>query len=115
MDKEAVAPETRMSLSEIMTILVMYHLSGYKTLKRYYTKYAMIHQRKYFPDLINYNRFAEIMKNICDIEHFGHRSVTNFLVNPVSALTAYSVLIPCKRTFYAHLTGFFKLTFTKLF
>ena len=31
MDKKAVVPETRMSLSEIMTILIMYHLSGYKT------------------------------------------------------------------------------------
>ncbi|MDE5772334.1 MAG: hypothetical protein K2I06_12040 [Ruminococcus sp.] len=31
MDKEAVVPRTRISLSEIMTILIMYHLSGYKT------------------------------------------------------------------------------------
>ena len=28
MDKEEVVPRTRMSLSEIMTILIMYHLSG---------------------------------------------------------------------------------------
>ena len=27
MDKEEVVPRTRMSLSEIMTILIMYHLS----------------------------------------------------------------------------------------
>ena len=31
MDKEEVIPRTRMSLSEIMTILIMYQLSGYKT------------------------------------------------------------------------------------
>ena len=62
MDKEEVVPRTRMSLSEIMTILIMYHLSGYKTFKWYYTKYVMVHQRKDFPDLVSYNRFVEIMK-----------------------------------------------------
>ncbi len=62
MDKEAVVPRTRMSLSEIMTILIMYHLSGYKTFKWYDTKHVMVHQRKDFPDLVSYNRFVEIMQ-----------------------------------------------------
>ena len=62
MDKEEVVPKTRMSLSEIMTILIMYHMSGYRTFKWYYTKHVMIHQRKDFPDLVSYNRFVEIMK-----------------------------------------------------
>lgn len=62
MDKEEVVPRTRMSLSEIMTILIMYHLSGYKTFKWYYTKHVMIHHRKDYPDIISYNRFVEIMK-----------------------------------------------------
>ncbi len=62
MNKEEVVPRTRMSLSEIMTILIMYHLSGYKTFKWYYIKYVMVHQRKDFPDLLSYNRFVEIMK-----------------------------------------------------
>ncbi len=62
MDKEEVVPRTRMSLSEIMTILIMYHLSGYKTFKWYYIKHIMVHQRKDFPDLVSYNRFVEIMK-----------------------------------------------------
>ena len=62
MDKEEVVPRTRMPLSEIMTILIMYHLSGYKTFKWYYTKHIMVHQRKDFPDLVSYNRFVEIMK-----------------------------------------------------
>ena len=54
MDKEEVIPRTRMSLSEIMTILIMYQLSGYKTFKWYYTKHLMKHQRKDFPDLVSY-------------------------------------------------------------
>ena len=34
----------------------------------------------------------DFLKNICDIEHSWHHSVTNFLVNLVSALAAYSFL-----------------------
>ena len=34
----------------------------------------------------------DFLKNICDIEHSRHRSITNFLVNLISALAAYSFL-----------------------
>ena len=34
----------------------------------------------------------DFLKNICDIEHSRHRSVTNFFVNLISALAAYSFL-----------------------
>lgn len=54
-DKEEVVPRTRMSLSEIMTILIMYHLSEYRNFKWYYTKYVMVYQRKDYPDLVSYN------------------------------------------------------------
>ncbi|MDE5792950.1 MAG: hypothetical protein K2H66_05435 [Oscillospiraceae bacterium] len=35
MEKKKVLPRTRMALSEIITILIMYHLSGYRTFKWY--------------------------------------------------------------------------------
>ncbi len=53
-----------MELSEIMTIAVMYHLSGYRTFKWYYTKCVQKQWREYFPRLVSYNRFVEIMQNI---------------------------------------------------
>ena len=34
----------------------------------------------------------DFLKNICQIEHSRHRSVTNFLVNTISGLIAYSFL-----------------------
>ena len=37
MDKNEVVPKTKMALSEIMTIVIMYHLSGYRTFKHYYS------------------------------------------------------------------------------
>ena len=62
MDKNEVVPKTRMSLSEIMTILIMYHLSGYRTFKHYYTRHIMKYQKQDFPNLVSYNRFVEIMR-----------------------------------------------------
>ena len=62
MEKKKIVPRTRMALSEIMTILIMFHLSGYRTFKWYYQKHVMQHQKKDFPNLVSYNRFVEIME-----------------------------------------------------
>ena len=62
MDKNEVVPKTKMALSEIMTIVIMYHLSGYRTFKHYYTRHVMKYQKQDFPTLVSYNRFVEIMR-----------------------------------------------------
>ena len=48
-------------LSEVMTIIIQFHLSGYRTFKDYYTKEVLGHQRGEFPGLVSYNRFVELM------------------------------------------------------
>ena len=50
-----------MSLSEIMTIIVLFHQSGYRDFKHYYTQYVAVHLRPYFPALVSYQRFVELM------------------------------------------------------
>ena len=47
-------------LSEVMTIMVGFHLSGYRTFKPYYLNYMLRYQRGYFPGLVSYNRFVEL-------------------------------------------------------
>jgi IS5 family transposase len=61
---EATIPKTTMILSEIMTIAVMYHLSHYKEFKWYYIEKVCGEWKKYFPRLLSYNRFVEIMQPI---------------------------------------------------
>ena len=34
----------------------------------------------------------DFLKNICQVEHSRHRSIVNFLVNVLAALSAYSFL-----------------------
>jgi hypothetical protein len=49
-------------LSEIMTIMVGFHLSGYRTFKHYYLNYVLRYQRGYFPGSVSYNRFVELLQ-----------------------------------------------------
>jgi hypothetical protein len=51
-------------MSEIMTIIVNFHLSGYRTFKDYYIKYVCKHLNKEFPGLVSYNRFVELMPGV---------------------------------------------------
>ena len=48
-------------LSEIMTIVVNFHMSGFRTFKDYYIKYVCQSLRCEFPGLVSYNRFVELM------------------------------------------------------
>jgi len=50
--------------SEIMTITVLFHISGYRTFKHFYTSYVCCYLRDAFPNLVSYNRFIELQKNI---------------------------------------------------
>jgi hypothetical protein len=53
--------KSKLSLSEVMTIIIWFHRSGYRTFKDYYTKEVCTHLRWAFPDLVSYNRFVELM------------------------------------------------------
>jgi len=48
-----------LSLSEIMTILIWFHCSGYRNFKTYYHEHVQQHLRSEFPTLVSYSRFVE--------------------------------------------------------
>ena len=50
-----------LALSEIMTILVSFHRSHYRTFKHYYTDCVIPRLRPYFPTLVSYTRFVELL------------------------------------------------------
>jgi hypothetical protein len=52
---------TQMYPSEIMTILILFHQSHYRTFKAYYTEYVQRHLHREFPALVSYHRFVELM------------------------------------------------------
>ena len=54
---------SKMSLSEVITIQVLFHLSGYKTFKEFYLGYVSKHLQKEFPALVSYNRMVELKRD----------------------------------------------------
>jgi hypothetical protein len=48
-------------LSEVMTIIVLFHSSGYRNFKTFYTQHVLKHMAGAFPKLVSYNRFVELM------------------------------------------------------
>src|SRR5215469_10294751 len=52
---------TEMAPSEIMTILIHFHQSCYRTFKHYYTRYVQVFLRREFPHLLSYTRLVEVM------------------------------------------------------
>ena len=48
-------------LSEIMTILVLFHRSNYRTFKHFYHEYVLVRLHEEFPGLVSYSRFVELM------------------------------------------------------
>ena len=52
---------SRLTLSEAMTICAAFHLSEYRTFKWFYKKLVLKDYGKFFPNLVSYNRFVELM------------------------------------------------------
>ena len=48
--------------SEVITILVMFHLCQFRSLKHFYVHYVQKHMKSEFPDTVSYNRFVELQK-----------------------------------------------------
>ena len=64
-DTDSNKPERRgrprsLHPSEVMTILVLFHYSGYRSFKQYYQKHVCCYLRWAFPKLVSYNRFVEL-------------------------------------------------------
>lgn len=55
---------THLSPSELMTILILFQQSGYRTFKGFYTQYVQTHLRAEFPQLVSYPRFVALIPRV---------------------------------------------------
>jgi len=53
-----------MSDSEVITILILFHLKNYRTLKHFYIDFIQKYLIAYFPKTVSYNRFVELQKKV---------------------------------------------------
>ncbi len=54
----------QMSVSEIMTILIWFHHSGFRNFKWFYTESILKHHQKEFPTAVCYARFVQLVPRI---------------------------------------------------
>ena len=54
-------PKCSLSISEIMTIKILFQMTGYRNFKIFYTGFLQKYWLHYFPTLPSYNRFIELM------------------------------------------------------
>lgn len=52
-----------MSKSEVITITILFHLSGFRCFKHFYIYYVQKHMQDDFPNTVSYNRFTELMQS----------------------------------------------------
>ena len=53
----------RMSQSEVITIMTLYHIESHRCMKHFYLYYVQEHLSKEFPNTVSYNRFVELMQS----------------------------------------------------
>lgn len=53
--------------SEVMTILIAFHESKYRTLKHFYEKHVCVYWRSEFPNTVSYSRFVQLQQEVLDL------------------------------------------------
>jgi hypothetical protein len=56
--------KSQLSPAEIMTIVIHFHQSHYRTFKHYYLHHVRRHLRDEFPNLVSYERMVTLMKSV---------------------------------------------------
>lgn len=56
--------KSRLSDSEIMSILILFHYGQFSNFKSFYNHYVCAHMKDLFPGLVAYNRFVELQKRV---------------------------------------------------
>ena len=52
----------RMHDSEVITIMILFHLSSYRNIKKFYTCHVLKYMKSEFPKTVSYNRFVELQQ-----------------------------------------------------
>ena len=55
----------KMSDSEVIAIMILFHYGCFKNLKHFYLYYVQNHLQSDFPNTVSYNRFVELSQKVC--------------------------------------------------
>ncbi|MDQ3042983.1 MAG: hypothetical protein M3R11_11505 [Acidobacteriota bacterium] len=96
--------QPRLSQAEVMTILILYHQSGYKNLKAFYLQEIVRRHYLDFRSPVSYNRFVELQKR-CVMPLFFYLLIKRGSCTGISFIDAtslkvfHNLRIPAHRVF----------------
>jgi Transposase DDE domain len=88
-------------LSEVMTIIVLFHASSYRNFKAYYTGHILKHMVWAFPRLVSYNRFVELMPSAL-VPLCGYLQSRKGLCSGISFVDSTSLKVCHNRRIHSH-------------
>lgn len=62
-NKAARNKPSKLSVSEVITIVICFHLGGFRNLKHFYLEYVCKSLKSEFPQTVSYNRFVELLQS----------------------------------------------------
>ncbi len=62
-EKQRCKP-SRLTTSEVMVLLILFHRYRYRDFKTFYTQYAQVHLKEAFPDLVSYTRMLKLLQSV---------------------------------------------------
>jgi len=92
---------TTLCLSEVMTIIVLFHSSGYRNFKTFYTAHVLKHLTWAFPRLVSYNRFVELMPSAL-VPLCGYLQTRKGECSGVSFIDSTSLKVCHNRRIHSH-------------
>jgi hypothetical protein len=92
---------TTLSLSEVMTIIVLFHSSGYRNFKTFYTQHVLKHMAGAFPRLVSYNRFVELMPSAL-VPLCGYLQTRKGACSGISFIDSTSLKVCHNRRIHSH-------------
>jgi hypothetical protein len=93
----------KLTLSEIITISIYYHHSGYKTFKDYYTKHVLVYMNNDFKNLVSYNRFLELRAQaMLPIMIYLQLNIEKYKCMGVSFIDSFSINVSHTKRISSH-------------
>jgi hypothetical protein len=94
-----------LALSEVMTLLVLFHASGYRDLKTFYTRHVAEHLAGDFPRLVSYGRFVELQREAlvplwCYLRTRKGRCTGTAFVDATTLAVCHNLRIPQHKVFW---------------
>lgn len=89
--KPARGPDPQLTIPEMMTIVILFHQSNYRTFKHFYF-HVCNNLKNEFPKLISYSRFVYLMKSIF-IPLFGYLLHLRGMVTGIAFIDSTSIAV----------------------